>query len=345
MPLLPADNHVTEVDGPAGVPLIETTVHEPGREAIPGTTPSPGRRDPDRDRRHADRNTLPSILADLSKARLSLLVLWTTFTGALLAVQEGSAASPFVFAWTMLGTALAAGSANAFNQIIEVGRDRLMHRTQKRPLVRGAMTRRAATAWATGMGIGGTAILYAGTTPLAAALAAATIGLYVLVYTPMKPMTASNTLVGAVVGALPPMLGYAAFTGHLNSPAPWLLAAILFVWQLPHFYALAWMYRDDYARGGFRMLPFGDDRGTRTATATLATSLLLAPITLAALIVGLGGWIYAAGAIMLGVWMTLRAVDFFLTRSDSDAKRVFLASLLYLPVLLTLLIVDPTRIS
>ncbi|MFK7962303.1 MAG: heme o synthase [Phycisphaerales bacterium] len=288
-----------------------------------------------------------ALAMDLTKARLSLLVLWTTATGAMLAAHwaaERTGASLNVprLLWTLIGTALAAGSAGAFNQALEHRRDSVMRRTRRRPVPAGHLSPAAALGIALGLGTLGVGLLLAFVGTLAAGLAALTIVMYAAMYTPMKPRTTLNTFVGAIVGAIPPMIGWASVTGGLEAGA-WALFALLFVWQIPHFLALAWMYREDYATGGFHMLPASDPTGRLTAQATLAGCLLLVPVALSITLVGVGGWIYSAGSILLAVWMSARALRFVRERTDEAARSVFLASLLYLTVVLILAVADPTE--
>ncbi len=273
----------------------------------------------------------------LTKARLSSMVLVTTAVGFILA--GAPATSWLTFIWTVLGTALAAGSASAFNQILEVRLDALMHRTQRRPLVSGAMSIPHALIAATVMGAGGCIILWLGANALAASLALLTIVLYVLVYTPMKVRSSLNTIVGAIVGGIPPMIGWAAATGSLSEGA-FVLGAILFAWQLPHFLALAWMYRDDYARGTFVMLPVVDRDGELTGRVVVLTSFLMLPIAFAAVLAGLAGWLYGVASILLGLILVVTAIRMYMLRTRSAARTVFLASIIYLPMLMGMLIAD-----
>jgi protoheme IX farnesyltransferase len=179
---------------------------------------------------------------------------------------------------------------------------------------------------------------------LPAAIAALNILLYALLYTPLKPRTTFNTLVGAVCGALPPVIGWTAATGQLD-PGAWLLGGILFVWQLPHFLALAWMYREDYARGGHAMLPVHDDAGEITAQAILLTSVPLIPLGLSATMIGLAGIWSAAVSLLLGLWLVWLALRFYRSRDDASARRVFLGSITYLPIVLAVMTVDRGSIS
>jgi protoheme IX farnesyltransferase len=186
---------------------------------------------------------------------------------------------------------------------------------------------------------GGVVLLAARVNGLAAVLALLAAAVYVLAYTPLKPRSTLCTLAGAVVGAIPPMIGWAAATGSL-APGAWILAAVLFVWQIPHFLSLAWLYRRDYERGGFRMLPVIDESGVLTCRMAVIYSMALLPIGLAATWAGVAGWVYAAGSCVLALGMVAMALRFAVRREDADARRLFLASLVYLPLLLVLLVAD-----
>jgi protoheme IX farnesyltransferase len=218
-----------------------------------------------------------------------------------------------------------------------------MRRTAGRPLPAGHARPRTVFVVAIVAGYAGCAALAFGTTMLASALAAANILLYVLLYTPLKPRTTFNTLVGAVTGAIPPVIGWTAVTGTM-APGAWALFALLFAWQIPHFLALAWLYRADYAAGGFVMLPVRDPSGTATAQAALLSSLALVPVGLLAVLTGVAGvrW-YAPVALVAGLWMSWLAIGFLRERSDARARRLFLASLAYLPIVLGAMVADRTR--
>lgn len=274
---------------------------------------------------------------ELTKARLSALVLLTTAVGYVLASLDGM--DWLRFTWTVLGTALAAGSASAFNQVWEINRDRLMLRTRNRPLPSGTMSVTHSILAATIMGAGGVAMLALFVNNAAAGLALTTIVLYVLLYTPLKVRSTLNTLVGAVCGALPPMIGWVAATNRLDEGA-WVLGAILFIWQLPHFFALAWLYRKDYERGGYAMLPVIDRDGHITCQVIIITCLMLLPLGLLATLLDVAGYVYAMGSLLLGLWMFALCVRLYFERTDANARRVFLASIAYLAALLCLLVID-----
>lgn len=274
---------------------------------------------------------------ELGKPRLSALVAVTTAAGFVLADPQG--AGWLRFAWTLAGTSLAALGANALNQWWEMRRDARMRRTAGRPLPQGRV--RPPTALAVGLAAGaGGPLLVTWTVGLGAGLlAAVAVVIYVFFYTPLKARTSLNTLVGAVVGAIPPLIGWQAAAGRLD-PGAWVLAAILFVWQIPHFLALAWLYRDDYERGGFSMVPTVDPRGHLTACLVVVYALLLLPLTLLLTLLGVSGWIYAAGAILLGGGFVLVAAAHERRLSPASARQLFLASIIYLPLLLGLMMLD-----
>lgn len=278
------------------------------------------------------------VWSELSKARLSALVLLTAAAGYAVAPGPGEGWWTRLL-WTCVGTALAAASAAMLNQVAEARRDALMRRTAGRPLPAGHARPRTVFVVGVVTGYAGCAVLAAGTTLPAAGFAAVNILLYVLLYTPLKPRTTLNTLVGAVTGAIPPVIGWTAATGTM-APGAWALFAILFTWQLPHFLALAWLYRADYEAGGFAMLPSRDPDGTVTAQACLLSSLALVPVGLLGTIVGLAGIAYAAVALAAGLWMAWLALGFVRQRSDARARRLFLASLAYLPVVLGAMVLD-----
>jgi protoheme IX farnesyltransferase len=239
----------------------------------------------------------------------------------------------------VLGTALTAFGANILNQWAEADRDRRMERTRNRPLPAGRVSRRTALAWGLASAAVGLAVLDLGANRLTAALALFVILLYVLVYTPLKVRTPLNTVVGAVCGAVPPMMGWAAATGRLDLGA-WILGGILFVWQVPHFLALAWLYREDYARGGFRMMPAADPEGVITGRAAFLYALALLPITGALALAGVTGVTYLVLSQVVGLGFVVLGWAFARQRVRVTARRLFLASIIYLPVLLGLMVGD-----
>ena len=281
-------------------------------------------------------------MAELAKVRLNALVVVTAGVGFVVATS--TTPNWVALMWTLIGTALSATSASIFNQLIESPRDALMARTENRPLPKQNISKPMAFLVAVLAGYAGWALLLWAAGWLPATLATANIALYALVYTPLKPLTSLNTLVGAVCGAIPPLVGWTAATGSID-PGAWVLAGILFVWQLPHFMALAWMYRDDYKRGGFVMLPAIDPLGQTTAQTMVLTSLILIPLALLATLYGVAGFWYASLSIVLGIWMTVASFRFLVARSDVAARRVFFASITYLPLLLLALVLDRGSVS
>ncbi|MBK9305054.1 MAG: protoheme IX farnesyltransferase [bacterium] len=274
---------------------------------------------------------------ELGKARLSALVVVTTLAGYLMAARPlpgwGHLAA------TLLGTTLCAFGANGFNQVLERDRDALMVRTRERPLPAGRVGVRAAALWSGAVVALGTGLLLALVNATAAALALGTVVLYVLVYTPLKPRSTLNTLAGAICGAIPPLIGWSAVTGGVQSGG-WWLALLLFVWQVPHFLSLAWLYRDDYRRAGFKMLPLQDPRGDRTFRFLMLYAWVLLPLGLLATFMGLTGAVFAVGSLLLGgAWLWL-GVRCYRDRSSLNARRVFLGSVVYLPLVLGLMVAD-----
>jgi len=278
---------------------------------------------------------IPNI-GELSKARLNMMVLGTTAVGFALARQDLPAMQLF---WTLAGTGLSAASAGMLNQLVETERDRRMDRTKERPLPSGLVSPKAVFALGVVLAYGGPCILALKVNGISAMLALANIMIYILVYTPLKPRTTLNTLVGAICGAIPPMIGWCAASGRLE-PGAWLLGTLLFIWQLPHFFALAVLYRDDYERGGFRMLPVVDLRGEITVQVILVTSLILIPIGMGATILGITGGTSAICALILGLLMSVLAFRLYQQRTRVAARRVFLSSLAYLPIMLGVMVFD-----
>ncbi len=280
-------------------------------------------------------------LVELAKPRLLSLVLVTTGLGYLLA---GGPATDWVrFLATVVGTALVGGGANGLNQWAEVARDARMRRTRNRPLPTARVTPGQALGFSFALTVAGLVLLAAWTNALTAALAAASWAVYLLAYTPLKPRTPLNTIVGAVSGAIPPMLGWTAAAGRVEAGAA-ILFAILFVWQIPHFLSIAWIHRQDYAAGGFRMLPVLDPDGRATFRIVTVYSLGLLPVAWAAAFAGMAGWLYLAGSTLLGLAMVAASLVLHRTHTVPAARVVFYASLAYLPGLFMLMLLDPTRL-
>jgi len=277
---------------------------------------------------------------EITKPRITSLVVVTTWAGFHLGRQ--GAVDALLLLHTLLGTALVCGGTSALNQVWERDRDALMNRTRTRPLPAGRMAPVEGLVFGLMLSLIGLFQLGWFVNPLAAAVAASTELLYLCIYTPLKTRTWLCTMVGAVPGALPPVIGWAAARGSLDGGA-WALFAILFVWQLPHFYAIAWMYRDDYARGGFPMLGVIDPHGRRTSLEIASWTAALLPASLLPAFLGLAGRTYMAGALALGVAFAVLAATMALRVSVPHARRVFLGSIVYLPVLLALLVLDKVK--
>jgi len=274
----------------------------------------------------------------LARPRIALMVLFTVAAGALFAA--GRALDPFVLLHAVLGTALVASGASALNQLLERQTDALMNRTASRPLPSGRLQPVEALVFGTMLGVVGIAylavMLRQPCTPL---IAAFTFAAYVGIYTPLKSRTPLNTLIGAVPGALPPAIGWSAVKGTIG-PEAWALFGILFFWQLPHFLAIAWIYREDYARAGRRMVPVGDLEGRSTGRQMIGFTLALIVASFVPAVLGVAGPLYLLGALALGLGFLARSTDFARSASLDDARRVLRASLLYLPGLFALLLLD-----
>lgn len=268
----------------------------------------------------------------LTKPRLNMLVLVTTLAGLYLASPGGVMLAALVF-HTLVGTALVAGGAAALNQVWERHTDGLMRRTRNRPVPRGRLGVTEST-WF-GLLLAGTGLveLLMATTPAAAGVAGLTLVSYVLVYTPLKRRTSLATLVGAIPGALPPVIGWAAATGRVTLPAL-VLFAIVFFWQMPHFLAIAWIYRDDYANAGIPLLPVVEPDGLRTGRQALIYATALWPVSVLPAVVGLAGAPYSVVATSLGLVFIGLSAGFARDRSMTAARRLFAFSIIYLPLLL-----------
>ena len=281
---------------------------------------------------------LVSDLLTLTKARLSLLVVVTTFVGFCLA--SGAHLDWLLLFHAICGTTLAAAAAAVLNQVLETNVDRLMERTRHRPLPAGRMRSRHALALGAALAVIGVLWLWLTTNPLSALLAAGTVVIYLFFYTPLKRRTPFCTWVGAVSGAIPPVIGWTAAQGaqpQLGLGA-WVLFGILFTWQMPHFLAIAWMYRDEYAQAGFLMLKHDDSRGGSTAMTSLLFTLGLIAITIIPFVTEMHGPVYLAGALVLDLVLLVCAMQFLADRNRTTARRLFFASILFLPLLLGLMV-------
>ena len=276
----------------------------------------------------------------LTKPRMGVMILFTVAAGAWLAGRVGPNAA--VMFHTLLGTALVVAGASALNQVLERSSDALMARTENRPLPSGRLA--PAEGWVFGLILAIVGLGYLTLTlhnRLAALVAGVAFVSYVFVYTPLKKITSLNTLVGAVPGALPPVIGWTAVTGSFDPEAA-VLFLILFLWQVPHFLAIARIYRDDYARAGLRMLPVVDRRGDMTSRQMVSYCLVLIPASLIPVLLGQAGILYLLGALFLGVGFLGAAIGFLRERTVQRARRVLKFSLIYLPALLALLLINGT---
>ena len=270
-------------------------------------------------------------LVILTKLRVNALVVATTAGGYYMA--STGPIDPATLVVTCFGTALVASGAAAFNQVSERATDRLMDRTRTRPVADGRMSVTEGRVIATALSIAGLAMLWLGANAPAALTALATLVIYAAVYTPLKRHSSLATIVGAVPGALPPLIGWAAVTGTLADPAPWALFFIMFLWQLPHFLAIAWIYRDDYARAGLPMLPVVDRQGAMTGRQVTLWAATIVPFSELPYLLGLTTGVYAVGAFVLGIAQAAIAIAFAIKRTQTSARALFYASITYLPLL------------
>jgi protoheme IX farnesyltransferase len=287
-----------------------------------------------------DQPAQKSVWADLVKARLTTLVVLTTAAG-FYAGWKG-AMDWMLLLNTVFGTALVASGASALNQLLERDYDALMHRTENRPLPSGRLTPDSVLIIGGILSVVGLLYLALTVNLLTAALGAITLISYVWIYTPLKRVTTLNTAIGAIPGAIPPLMGWTAARDDIAGGG-WALFAILFFWQLPHFLAIAWIYRDDYARGGFAMLPVFDPEGRRTSSQALSHTLGLLPVSLSPFIFKLAGPAYLASALLLGAIFTMAAVRFSRELTVARARTLFFVSIIYLPLLLTALALDKVK--
>jgi protoheme IX farnesyltransferase len=272
----------------------------------------------------------------LTKPRIVALVVLTVVAGYLLAP---GAAEPVPLLYAVIGTMLVAAGTNALNQWFERDVDALMRRTESRPLPAGRLSPAAGALFAWGAGLGGVAWLAAFTNPATAAIAGLTLSSYVFLYTPLKRRSTLSTLVGAVPGALPIVGGWTAGGGTLG-PQAWALFWILFLWQLPHFLALAWIYREDYRRAGLRMLSVTDGDGRETFRQAALYALALGPVSLAPALMGLSGKTYFVCALVLSAWLVAACLRAARVRSPRNAGRMFATANLYLPLLLLVMVLN-----
>ena len=274
---------------------------------------------------------------ELTKPRITWLILMSTAIGYFFGRQ--GAWNWLTFLHTMFGTGLIASGTAALNQWYERDADARMRRTMHRPLPSGRLSPSRALAWGLLLSLAGFVELALGASLLAALLGLFTLATYLLVYTPMKQRSPHSTTVGAIPGAMPPLIGYAAAAGFLTAEA-WTLYAILFIWQFPHFYSIAWIYRDDYARAGILMLPVMEPDGESTARQIVYTSLLLIPVSMAPALFSMTGNLYLAGALLLGLYLLYSGIRVARDRTSLRARSVLLASVVYLPLLYGMMLLD-----
>lgn len=273
----------------------------------------------------------------LTKPELTLLSMMTAVAGFLLGGGGQSNAAEFLA--LVVGTGLVGGGAGALNQFIERSHDALMRRTAQRPLPAGRLSPGSALVFGVACSIAGLVVLGAFTNLLTGFLGVVTLATYLLLYTPLKRLTPLATIVGAVPGALPPVMGWTAVQGSLGGGA-WLLFGLLFCWQMPHFLSLAWMYRKDYERAGYRILTVLDHDGRRTARQILVSLSLLLPVSVGLTATSGLGFLYAAGAAITGLAFIIAGVRFAGSRTAVAARSLFLASLAYFPLLFLFMILD-----
>lgn len=280
------------------------------------------------------------VYADLVKARLTLLVLLTTLVGFYVGHQ--GAMNYLLMFHALLGTALVASGAAALNQLLEREHDAKMRRTASRPLPSGRLQPVTVMLFGGVCALVGTIYLAVLVNPLTSVLGAVSLVSYLFIYTPLKRLTWLNTAVGAVPGALPPLMGWAAARGELSGGG-WALFAILAFWQMPHFFAIAWIYKDEYAKAGFQMLPSVDPDGSRTAYQSVSHTLGLLPVSLTPFLFHLAGPVYLASALVLGAAYLGCAIQFARRLDLPSARRLFFASIIYLPLLLIALVADKVK--
>jgi protoheme IX farnesyltransferase len=278
-----------------------------------------------------------SAYAELTKPRITFLVVLTAAAGFCMGSASGIDYSRLLN--MSIGIALLSSGLATINQYIERDLDRLMRRTQARPLPTGRLAPAEALAFGTLLSAVATVYLALFINPLSALLGVATLASYLFVYTPLKTRTTLSTVLGAFPGAMPPFIGWAAASGGIAVEA-WILFSILFLWQFPHFLAIAWMYRDDYARAGIKMLPVVEPDGKVTGQQIISYTLLLIPVSLLPAVIGLVGSIYLVGAAALGLGFLFFSVRAALVRTTWQARQLLLASVIYLPILFGLMVLN-----
>lgn len=289
---------------------------------------------------------LISDYVELTKPRITWLILMSTAIGYFFGMPRASDWREFLgnldllsLFHTIMGTGLIASGTAALNQWYEREADRRMRRTAQRPLPAGRLSADRALVFGIALSIAGFVELWLGVNLLSGAIGAFTLASYLFLYTPLKQKTWWSTTVGAIPGAMPPVIGYAAAAGVVSREAV-VLGAILFLWQFPHFYAIAWMYKDDYARAGIRMLPVVEPDGRSTARQIVVYGMALIPVSLTPALMGMSGIVYGIGALVLGLWFLYSGVRVALDRNILRARHVLLASVFYLPLIYGLMLLD-----
>lgn len=282
----------------------------------------------------------------LTKPRITWLILMSTGIGYFFGLPGAAnwwaflkSISLLSLLHTILGTGLIASGTAALNQWYEREADRKMRRTAMRPLPAGRIASGPALAFGIALSVAGFLELWLGVNLLAGVIGAFTLASYLFLYTPLKQRTWWSTTVGAIPGAMPPMIGFAAAAGTITRES-WVLFAILFLWQFPHFYSIAWMYKEDYARAGIRMLPVVEPDCRSTARQIVLYGLALVPVSLAPSVLGMTGRLYLVGALALGLWFFYSGVRVAVDRTARRARSVLIASVLYLPLIYGLMLID-----
>jgi protoheme IX farnesyltransferase len=285
----------------------------------------------------AETPSLAVDLYELTKPRMNFLVVITTMVGFVMASRDGTDWLRLMH--TVCGTALTAACAAVLNQVIERRHDAKMPRTADRPVAAGRMSPAAATAYGVALGVAGMLWLWLVVNPLTAALGLLTLAIYLAVYTPLKRISSLNTVIGAIPGAIPPLMGFTAVENGI-SPQALAVFGILFLWQMPHFLAIAILYRDDYTAGGYKMLPCVDEKLTTTGRMIVLYAAALLPVSLLPTLLGIAGPVYFTAAVLLGLAFLSCGISCAASRTRSDARQLFFASIIYLPLLLGFLMFD-----
>jgi protoheme IX farnesyltransferase len=285
----------------------------------------------------AEAPSLAVDLYELTKPRMNFLVVITTMVGFVMASRDGTDWLRLLH--TVGGTALTAACAAVLNQVIERRHDAKMPRTANRPVAAGRMTPAAAAAYGVARGVTGVLWLWLVVNPLTAALGLLTVAIYLAVYTPLKRISSLNTVIGAIPGAIPPLMGFTAVENGI-SPQAMAIFGILFLWQMPHFLAIAILYRDDYIAGGYKMLPCVDEKLTATSRMIVLYAAALLPVSLLPTLLGIAGAVYFTAAVLLGLAFLSCGISCATSRTRNDARQLFFASIIYLPLLLGFLMFD-----